>query len=322
MRATFADESWRTNFWFEHIVLAHINLNQNLDWFYELLYLLRRDNPDLKEYKSYVVIDLMDKQLNPDTKKRIWQKLQDTIIIVQDPKDYAKNSGLTIMPDGSLKFCYEGKELLIDRNHDRFKAMNELLQKNLSRLILIDSPITSISFSLEEIPRLRPKADFFSPEKILSIIDKKDSRKEIIGVIKLAAKLCSAFIELIDPKILKQIMEQFFTYEADFLLLLPKYHQEMLRQAISSDRFFDQGHKQSTEIIKTCFDAIESCLEYDEFGTDTFYHGKVEDLDSKSSIEIQACDWASGLAWNIYEKEGLKGLKDRFSCVIFNGKIV
>ncbi len=46
MRATFADESWQRNFWFEHIVLAHINFNQDLDWFYQLIHNLKSDDPD------------------------------------------------------------------------------------------------------------------------------------------------------------------------------------------------------------------------------------------------------------------------------------
>ena len=121
---------------------------------------------------------------------------------------------------------------------------------------------------------------------------------------------------------MKRILEQFYVYEADFLFMVPKYHQEMLKQAISSDRFFDQGHPQSTAIIKGCFDAIEESLDYSEKGLEAFNRGRVEELDSKESIHIQACDWASGIARNIYEFEGLKGLKERFSCVVFNSKIV
>jgi len=321
MRATFADESWRSNFWAEHIVLAHINFNQDLDWFFELLSKLKNENPELEEFKSHMVIELMNK-LDAETRKRIWQKIQDTIIIVQDPKEYIKDSGFSILPDGNLRFYYERKELLIDRNDKHFKHVNELLQKQLSKLILIESPITKISFSLSEMPLFRPRADFFSPEHILSLIDKKDSKKEVMGVIKLAARLCSAFIEVIDPQTRKRILEQFYSYESYFLFLLPHYHKEMLKQAISSDRFFDKGYQLSTDIIKQCFDAIEQTLRYEEDDIETFLCGQVSELDSKQSIQIQACDWASGIARNIYEKEGLKGLKDRFSCVIFNGKIV
>ena len=37
---------------------------------------------------------------------------------------------------------------------------------------------------------------------------------------------------------------------------------------------------------------------------------------------MQAVDWASGIARNIYENEGLEGLREKFSCIIFNGKII
>jgi len=37
-KATFVDESFRrSDFWFVPIIVAQINFNQNLDWFYQLL---------------------------------------------------------------------------------------------------------------------------------------------------------------------------------------------------------------------------------------------------------------------------------------------
>jgi len=260
--------------------------------------------------------------LDPDTRKRIWQKIQDAIIVVQEPKEYARKAGVIILPDGGLIFRFEGKDFLIALNNKNFKPVSEFIQRNLSKLMLIDSPITKISLSLSEIPLSNSKADFFSPENILSKIDKKDSRKEVMGVVKLAAKLCSAFIDMLDENVIKRIIRQFHTYKADFLFMVPKYHQDLLKLAISNDRFFDQGHAQSTAIIKSCFDAIEESLDYYNEGVDTIHRGRVEDLDSKENIYIQACDWAGGIARNIYKKEGIKGLKERFRCVIFNGNVI
>ncbi|MFW6159956.1 MAG: hypothetical protein ACOC57_02300 [Acidobacteriota bacterium] len=150
---------------------------------------------------------------------RIWQKIQDTIIIVQDPKEYARDFGLSVLPEGSLKFRYEGKEFIIEKTDKHFKPLNEMLQRKLSQLILTKSPIIKISFSLSEIPLLSPGTNFFSPEHILSLVDKQDSKKEVMGVIKLAARLCSTFIEVIDPKTRKSILEQFYSYESDFFFL-------------------------------------------------------------------------------------------------------
>ena len=56
MRASLADETWESNFWFEHIILAHFNFRQSLNWFFELLSILRCGHPELTEFKSYMVI--------------------------------------------------------------------------------------------------------------------------------------------------------------------------------------------------------------------------------------------------------------------------
>jgi len=321
MRATFADESWQRNFWFEHIVLAHINFNQELDWFYQLLHNLRRDDPYVEEFKAHKAIELL-KKLDIKIKKRIWKSLQDTIIVVQEPREYIKNTGVEVMPDSSLKFSYKGKELTIGKTHKDYNSMNSKLQKYLAKSILIDSPISKINFSLSDLPSIYPTEKFFSPENILSLIDKKDSKKEVMGTIKLAARLCSAFFELLDPQITRKIIEQLYQYESDIFFVLPKYHQEILRKAISSSRFFDKGHESSVNIIKQCFEKIEKGLKYHMDDENSFLQVEVKELDSKDDIRIQACDWASGIARNIYEDKGLKGLKEKFSCIIFNGEIM
>ncbi|GEM_PF-5822310 len=291
METSFADETWDTNTWFEHIILAHININQNLDWFYELLSILRRERPELKEFKAHLAIELMAR-LDQETRKRIWHRIQDAIIVVQEPKEYAKAAGVLILPDGGLNFRFEGKDLPIPRSHKDFKPMSELLQRNLSKWMLADSPISKIGFSLSEIPLLRSKSDFFSPENVLSLIGKKDSRKEVMGVVKLAAKLCSAFFDLLDDNAKKRIIEHLHEYQAFFFDLLPQYHQDVLKQAISNNRFFDTGHKASTDIIRYCFDAIEESLAFPGPPPINPVRGTVGELDSKENIYIQACDWA------------------------------
>jgi len=187
MRATFADESWQKNFWFEHIVLAHISFSQELDWFYQLLYNLKHDEPDVEEFKAYKAIELLRK-LDIKIKKRIWKSLQDTIIVVQEPREYIKNAGVEVMSDCSLRFRYKEKELTIGKTHKDYNYINKKLQKYLATSILIDSPISKINFSLCDLPNIYPTENFFSPENILSLINKKDSKKEVMGTIKLAEK--------------------------------------------------------------------------------------------------------------------------------------
>lgn len=53
-----------------------------------------------------------------------------------------------------------------------------------------------------------------------------------------------------------------YEYESDFIWIVPEYHREILKQSISSNRFFVEGHKKSVSIIKKCFDNIATILRY------------------------------------------------------------
>jgi len=319
MASTFADESWGKNFWFEHLVLAHVDLNQDLDWYSTLYYYLKKKEPDVSESKAYKAIDLLDK-LDEEIQKRIWKSLQDTIIAILDPKKYIKILGIEVLPNADFRMQYEGKEIIVNRGDGSYSFLNTKLQKYLARWILEDSPLLEAKISISEASFISPRDEFFTVENILSLINKKDSKNEVMGVIKLAARLFSAFFDLIDPDAKKRIIEQLFQYESDFIWAAPKYHHELLKKSISSSRFFHEGDKQSISIIKRCFDNIETKLSY--YSDDSIIpKGIVGELGFKDDIRMQAADWASGIARNIYENKKLKGLKEKFNCIILNGKI-
>jgi hypothetical protein len=163
--------------------------------------------------------------------------------------------------------------------------------------------------------------DFFIPEKILDLVSKKDTRKDIINTVKLSARLCSAFFELIDPKAKRRIIEQLMDYGSDYLFIVPEFNRHLLVQAVTNDRFFDEGHNPSVELIKKCFDQIGNALDAVSESGEMQAIGSISVLDSKDSIMIQACDFAAGIARRIYQEEGLAGLKARFEVVVFNGCI-
>lgn len=321
-KATFVDESFRkSNFWFIPIIVAQINFSQHLDWFYQLLFKLRQIYPPAEKLKANKAIELLYK-LDIRTQNKIWNSLQDTIIVIVEPKEYIKKLGIEVLPNGAFKFRYERKEMLIERDDEAYSYLNTMLQKNLSKWILQDSPLLNINFSLSEISLLSPKENFFTIENFLSLINKKDdSRKEVMGTIKLVARMCSTFFDIIDPEEKRRTMEQLFQYESDFMWAVPEYHRELLRKSISTHRFFHEGHSPSVSIIKECFDNIATKLSYH---TDDIIipKGIVVELPFKDNIEMWAVDWASGIARNIYENEDIEGLTRKFKYIVLNGKII
>lgn len=321
IKSTFVDESWRrSDFWFVPIIVAQINFNQDLNWFHELLFNLKQIYPFPVKLKAKKAIELLHK-LDINIQNKIWKSLQDTVIAIVDPIKYIKKLGIEVLPNADFRIRYKGREMLIDREHESYSFLNTKLQKELARWILEDSPLLEINFSLNEISLLSPKENFFTIENFLSLINKNDSKREVMGIIKLTARMYSTFFDLIDPETKRRTIEQLFQYESDFIWAVPEYHRKLLRKSISSNRFFHEGHKPSVSIIKKCFDNIETKISYYTYDI-IIPKGIVKELSFDDDIRMQAVDWASGIARNIYENKGIEGLRRKFSYIILNGKVI
>ena len=287
----------------------------------ELLFKLKQIYPTAEKLKAKKAIELLYK-LDIRTQNKIWNSLQDTVIAIVDPIKYINKLGIEVSPEGNFIITYKGREMLIDKGHEGYSHLNTMLQKDLAEWILRDSPLLDINFSLSEIALLSPKENFFTIENFLYLINKRDdSRKEIIGTIKLVARMYSTFFDLIDPKSKRRIMEQLFQYESMFIWAVPEYYRELLRRSISSNRFFHEGHLLSVSIIKESIENIATKLKYyaDDDETPQII---IKELPFKGNIQMQAVDWASGIARNIYENEKIDGLRRRFRYIILNGKII
>ncbi len=316
---TYADEGWRTNYWHRCHVLAQIRQDQNLDWYFRLLSMVRKNPPDKKEYKSDVTVKIL-KALGKEHQGTIWNTLQEVMITIYEPKQFIRELGVEIERDYSYKVRINGKSLLIKpADRDVYCALDDRLKNAISELILSSSPIISVGNSFSQLAVVPRKEDFFSSENILSMINQKDSKKKVIGAIKLASRLFIAFFEVIDPGTRKRIMDQLIEY--GLLWEASQFHSLLLKEALSRNRHFDKGDSQSIEIIKDCVKELESSLEcvYDE---DLLPHPVIDELDSALSPHIQAADWASGIARDIYERAGIGGVKKSFKYVIYNGKII
>ena len=317
MISTYADESWASNFFLTPIILAHIRFDQSLDWFYELLDKLNRIYGKT-EHKAYKAIEILE-NLTEYEKRKVWRTLAKTVIVVQDPRLVLKESGFIFMEDGSIKYKYEGKELIIQRNDANYDFISKLIIKYLNYHFFMSSPLSSINSYLGLLSVSRPGIKLISPDDILKTFSKAD-RKSIINTIKFTARAASAFLEVIEKDQLKNIIN-FISENRDVLFnSIPAHATNILKYLISFNRFFDKGHTLSVEAIEKIFNIIYKSLTYDM--EESFEPGIVKELDSKESIHIQACDWAAGIARHIYEKKGIEGLRSKFEFVVFNGKII
>jgi hypothetical protein len=319
MKETYADEGWRTNYWHRCHVLAQIKDNQNLDWYYRLIRLIQASSPGKKEYKSDSVIDKLN-ALGRENQKTIWNTLQDVMIVIVEPKCYIKELGVEITEDYSYVVQVNGKRFTINRtDRSMYNYYDDLLKNTISNLVLISSPLISVGGSLSQLAVAPQREDFFSPENVLSMINQKDSKKKVIGAIKLASRLFIAFFEVIDPDTRKRILAEMIEYEP--IWEASPFHLSLLREALSSNRYFDEGDTQSVDIIKRCVQEVESSLRY-LYNEDSLPHPIISEVDSEQSPYVQAADWATGIARDIHEKDGVDGIKHMFKYVIYNGEMM
>jgi hypothetical protein len=317
MKETHADEGWRTNYWHRCHFLAQIRNNQNLDWFYRLLNKIKHASPGEKEYKSNVAIYKLN-ALDTDNQKIIWNSLQEVMIVIVEPKQFIKELGVEITQDYSYVLQLKGERFTIkSADRDIYNYYDDLIKNTVSNLVLASSPVMSVGYSFSQLPILPRRDDFFSPENLLSMISDKDSKKKVIGAIKLTSRLFVAFFEVIDPSTRKRIVAEMLEYGP--LWEASPFHSALLKEALSSDRYFDAGDTQSVEIIKRCVKEIESSLKY-IYEEDTLPSPKIAEVDSEQSPYVQAADWATGIARDIYEKGGIDSVKQKFKYVIYNGE--
>jgi hypothetical protein len=198
-----------------------------------------------------------------------------------------------------------------------FNYYDDLLKDTISKLVLISSPVISVGGSLSELIVAPRREDFFSPENILSLISHKDSKKKVIGAIKLTSRLFVTFFEVIDPETRKRILEEMIEYGPRWEV--SPFHCSLLREALSIDRHFDDGDTQSVEIIKRCVEEVESSLKY-FYDEDSLPHPIIDEVKSEISPYVQAADWATGIACDLFEKNGISRVKQKFKYVIYNGE--
>jgi hypothetical protein len=317
MLSSYADESWASNFFLTPIILAHIRFDQPLEWFYELLSKLNNTYGKI-EHKAYKALEILE-SLPEYEKRKVWKTLAKTIIVVQDPRLVVRESGIIFMEDGSIKYKYEGKQYVIQRGNADYNVFFKLIIEYLNKHFFVLSPISNINTYLGLLSMSRPSIKLITPDNISETFSKAD-RKSIINTLKITVRMASAFFEVIENNQLNDITNFINENKEVIFNILPAYVVNNLKNIISYSRYFDKGHTMSVEAIKKVFNIINNSLTYDlEEG---FKVGRVEELDSKESYHIQACDWAAGIARRIYEKEGIEGLKSKFDFVVFNGKII
>jgi hypothetical protein len=323
-KESFADESSSRNLWYRTNVIAPIEYPTDLSWIFEIEKEARKLGylGEVKSYFAYQIINHLDTQ----RRKNIWHSIQDVPVLIIDPKYYLKELGVKVINQYSYSFEIYGIKFQINRSDQMFKKYEEFLQELLSERILIDSPLPDIEnaiINISECYDVFPGIYDFEPKKILKQLSFKTPKKQIINVVKLSSRLHVSFFELCDRDKINSLIKEQSYFEMHLLWPLSYFYRDLLIQSISKNRYFDEGNPKSIEFIKELSNKIKTGLRHNVFGNyliipDT----KIEEIKSEEDIRMRASDVVSGIAKMIYGSEGLKGLKNRFSYIFFNGRKV
>ena len=321
-KESFADESWSGNLWYRTNVIAPIESPKDLSWLFEIEQEARKLGylGEVKSYFAYQTINRLDIK----RRNRIWRSIQDVPILIIDPKYYLRELGVKIINQYSYSFEIYGVKFQINRSDQEFKKYEELLQELLSERILIDSPLFNIEYAIRNISGhygVFPGIYDFEPKRILKQLDFKKPKKQIINVAKLSSRLQVSFFELCDKDKRNSIIKEQSYFGMDLLWPLSYFYRNLLIQSISKNRYFDEGDPRSVRFIRELINRIKTGLTHDIFGEYlTIPETKIEEIKSEEDIRMRASDIISGIARMIYDSEGIRGLKNRFSCIFFNGR--
>lgn len=321
-KESFADESWTGNLWYRTNVIAPIESPGEVSWLLEIEQEARKLG-HLGEVKSYFAYQIIN-HLDIKRRNRIWRSIQDVPILIIDPKYYLKELGVNIVNIYSYSFEIHGVKFQINRSDQIFKKYEEFLQELLAERILIDSPLFDIEITIRNISEpydVFPSMYDFEPKRILKQLDFKKPQKQILNVVKLSSRLHSAFFELCDRDTINSTIEELSYFGMDLLWPLSRFYKNLLIQTISRNRYFDEGDPKSIKFIRELFNRLKTDLRQDRFGKHLIIpETKIEEIKSEEDIRMRASDVISGIAKMIYNSEGIRGLKSRFSYIFFNGR--
>jgi len=321
-KESFADESWSGNLWYRTNVIAPIESPKDLSWLFEIEQEARKLGylGEVKSYFAYQIIIHLDVK----RRNRIWRLIQDVPILIIDPKYYLREFGIKIINQYSYSFEIYGVKFQINRSDQMFKKYEELLQELLSQRVLIDSLLPDLENAIRNISArydVFPGIYDFEPKRILKQLNFKKPKKQIINVVKLSSRLHSAFIELGDRDSINSAMDGLSYFKMDLLFPLSHFYRDLLIKSISRNCYFDEGDTKSIEFIRGLINKVKTGLTHDIFGKySAIPEAKIEEIKSEEDIRMRASDVISGIARMIYDSEGIRGLKNKFSYIFFNGR--
>jgi hypothetical protein len=300
---------------------AQVDRGLSLEWFYKLLALFP-DFPD--EFKSAIVVGKFN-DLPVETRAIVWRSLTKVRLHIVDPRphyremeDWLRGVLNTDSPLDALRqmdLDRDPRSPLI-RNFMRRMVGDSLLYESAPRRAQSLARIMSDPFALAA-PELSSRfGNSLEPEPLIGLADfgRPGDRHLVGSIASWSAKASAAFHAALD--VVKIPDENDFMMHYDF----GRHMRGRMAQELIPAHAFDQGNRAHIRLLQ---DTRDSVLE-ELTANDAFYRvirrPSFPELESKESYYIQAADFAAGIAADLFSKEKLIGVVNRFEYVTYNGE--
>jgi hypothetical protein len=291
----------------------------SLDWYYALL---QRAPYQVSELKSTVIVDVFF-TLPDFERRRVMSTLKTVRIYVTDPRPYTHqvDEFLTdIVPGGDIP----GFIRRLNRSQQQV-AENER-RKLIARRMLRDAPPQQVKLRhivLEYLAGLRigiwPREPLVDeklvpcfeqePLKEVDLTPFERSRKSMVNILSpFLSKSGSVFCEVLD------CMDEFIERGAQSAI--PAAF--TLWRILSGSHAFDEGDAKEVQWIDG--ERNDVLRRVDRYGMFPMQPAALPELDSRSSFFVQAADFAAGIAREIWSRNSLPHLVDKFDYVTYNGR--
>lgn len=191
----------------------------------------------------------------------------------------------------------------------------ELFNEAVARQILIDSPVTTVSYRVqtmvEELGGFASlRRDVGTLDQLIAGLSDPQGGRLLRRAIEFAAKASAAFSEI------DVATSDIDSFTSRWCSVSPKVR-ESVRMMLSQAHVFDRGNDRVVGVLETIRSNMAELLADESVvGSDS---GRLITIDSIVSPHVQAADIAAGYAKGIYERDGLVDLTRQFDAVVFNG---
>jgi hypothetical protein len=301
-------------------IQANVKRKFPLTWYYDLIKPFEKDRR--AELKSRDILPVY-RTLSAAQRAILWETLKNVQINITDALPYQEqtkqSANRAFKRDDAIDFIRQ-KAIA---NDPTAKILLEMLNNHTAESILLDAPsrhLSSLAFYARQFPFGGYGFGRYMRSTGLGFPEPPDHE---IPLAKFQSRRPGSIVRTVTAWTAQSAVV--FSEAIDSVSFNGFYHHHPLldpvQRALRRSHAFDDGHKNLVCITNEERRSVAKKLSRFNHGQENYPFGRLYDnLDSRQSFYIQACDIAAGIARHLYENGSILAVALNFDYVMFNGK--